>query len=97
MIDNTNSTKQDASQEYRECAGKGCQNIGVHYLKIVFLNKFGWFCASCRDSLIIDKLVDGSLCSSPTTTGQSFERPRQSTVGVVESTKGGTSDGSQQM
>jgi hypothetical protein len=56
-----NSTKQDASQEYKECAGKGCQNMGVHYLKIVFLNKFGWFCDDCKNDLLSDRLADEVL------------------------------------
>jgi hypothetical protein len=51
-----NPIKQEASQEYKECAGKGCQNAGIHYLKIVFLNKRGWFCDSCKSSLIADNL-----------------------------------------
>ena len=42
----------------KECAGKGCRNVGVHYLKIVFLNQSGWFCEGCKKSLIGDKLVE---------------------------------------
>jgi aerobic-type carbon monoxide dehydrogenase small subunit (CoxS/CutS family) len=40
-----------------ECAGKDCKNVGIHYLKIAFLNQFGWFCADCTNGLIEDRLA----------------------------------------
>jgi hypothetical protein len=53
-----NSTKLDPVQEYKECAGKGCRNLGVQYLKVAFLNQCGWFCEGCKNSLIQDRLVE---------------------------------------
>jgi hypothetical protein len=54
-----NSTNQKASQEYKECAGKGCQDAGSYYLKIIYLNKSGWFCELCRNDLMLSGLVKG--------------------------------------
>jgi hypothetical protein len=44
-------------EEDRRCAGKECQGEGIHYLEILYLNKSGWFCESCKDRLISNKLV----------------------------------------
>ena len=44
--------------EYKQCAGKGCRRKGTHYLRIQFLKKYGWFCDSCKEFLIQDKLID---------------------------------------
>jgi len=44
--------------EYKHCVGKGCRRKGIHYLRIQFLNKYGWFCDSCKEFLIQDKLID---------------------------------------
>lgn len=52
-----NSIKQNVSQEYKACAGRGCQNTGIHRLEIRFLHKSGWFCNACKTSLIADNLV----------------------------------------
>jgi hypothetical protein len=43
---------------YKECAGKDCSRQGFYCLRIQFINKYGWFCDSCRNSLIDDKLAD---------------------------------------
>ena len=49
----------DANHRYKkDCAGKGCINEGIHLLKIRFINKAGWFCGYCKDSLLNDNLVD---------------------------------------
>ena len=56
-----NSTKQNASQEYKACGGKGCSQRGIHYLKIRFINRHGWFCDSCKDVLVYDKLADTTI------------------------------------
>ncbi len=56
MMDNMNSIKLDVSARYKECAGKGCQNAGIHCLKVVFVNRVGWFCDSCKSSLMADNL-----------------------------------------
>jgi len=52
-----NSITEDALQEYKQCAGKNCQRIGIHCLKVLYLNKSGWFCDICKDSLLSDSLV----------------------------------------
>jgi hypothetical protein len=46
-------------QEYRydRCAGKNCHNIGIYSLRVVYLNRKGWFCDSCKDGLISAGLV----------------------------------------
>jgi hypothetical protein len=44
-------------KEYKTCAGRECNNIGKNHLMILFINKSGWFCDSCRDSLVNLKLV----------------------------------------
>ena len=52
-----NPSKQGVLQGYKVCAGKGCQNIGIHYLEVQFLHKYGWFCDSCKCTLVADNLV----------------------------------------
>jgi hypothetical protein len=44
-------------QEYNICAGKGCQKTGIHQLHVIYLNRKGWFCNSCKDSLVSEGLV----------------------------------------
>jgi hypothetical protein len=34
------------------CAGKSCQEFGIHLLRVIYLNRLGWFCNSCRDILV---------------------------------------------
>jgi len=51
------SNKKNCLEEYKECAGKECQNLGVHCLKILFLNKRAWFCDSCKDILVASNLA----------------------------------------
>jgi|GraSoiStandDraft_50_1057286.scaffolds.fasta_scaffold5768927_1 hypothetical protein len=57
------STNQK-TQEYKECSGKGCQNAGSYYLKIIYLNKSGWFCKGCRNDLMFSGLVKGPSLES---------------------------------
>jgi hypothetical protein len=37
---------------YDRCSGKGCINTGVTLLKIVYINKTGYFCDSCSEDLL---------------------------------------------
>lgn len=53
-----NSIRSDPIPKYKECAGKNCKSQGVHYLKVAFLNQFGWFCEDCKNGLIGDRLVE---------------------------------------
>jgi hypothetical protein len=61
-----NSTNQKASQEYKECAGKGCQNEGKIELTVQDLNKRGCFCESCAEDLLclglVKQDVDATHC-----------------------------------
>ncbi|MGD9533389.1 MAG: hypothetical protein AB7V56_06435 [Candidatus Nitrosocosmicus sp.] len=51
-IDNTNT------KLIPYCIGKGCKNIGKHYLKIVLINKSAWLCDSCKDDFLQMKLIE---------------------------------------
>ena len=37
---------------YYKCSGKGCTDIGKTLLKIVYINKTGYFCDSCSQDLL---------------------------------------------
>lgn len=52
-----NTPKQGLKQEYKICAGKGCSSLGVYYLKVIYLERSGWFCSSCRNCLVADGLI----------------------------------------
>jgi hypothetical protein len=43
---------QDVSQEYIQCAGKGCENEGKIVLAIQYLKRTGHFCESCAEDLL---------------------------------------------
>ena len=47
----SNNTSDNGVQEYKVCAGKGCNNIGIHNLMIIYINKRGYFCNSCKIEL----------------------------------------------
>jgi|GEM_PF-3581160 len=42
--------------EQKNCAGNCCSNEGVHKLKIIYLNKVGWFCDHCKDDIVKNNL-----------------------------------------
>ena len=44
--------------KYKECAGKRCKNSGNNKLKIKYIQKFGWFCDSCKNGLKKADLID---------------------------------------
>ena len=44
-------------KEDKNCAGNGCINQGKYPLKIIYLNKVGWFCDYCKDQLLKDELI----------------------------------------
>ena len=44
-------------QGIKICAGSGCSNAAKYPLTILYLNKVGWFCGSCRDSLVKDGIA----------------------------------------
>ena len=41
----------------RSCAGRGCRNTGTNLLEILYINKVGWFCNSCKSVLLAENLV----------------------------------------
>jgi len=49
---------------YKECAGRGCSKKGVNHLKILFVNRSGWFCDSCKDTLVSNGLADEAIKES---------------------------------
>jgi hypothetical protein len=50
--------KKSSSQSFNLCAGKECQNIGIHSLEVRYVHKKGWFCDSCTNNLVADNLVE---------------------------------------
>jgi hypothetical protein len=40
------------SEEYKQCAGKGCKEEGKTLLKIKYLQKTGYFCNFCTSELL---------------------------------------------
>jgi len=56
QLTDSNSNNNNNNRIYN-CAGKGCNNIPSHYLKLVLIKKPGWFCRKCRKDLEKDSLV----------------------------------------
>jgi hypothetical protein len=52
-----NFATNDSVQRMRICAGKKCQRQGTRYLEVKYLNKYGWFCDSCMERLLVDGLI----------------------------------------
>ena len=46
-----NNDSNNENDEYKICAGKGCNNIGIHLRKIIYFNKTAYFCDKCIDDL----------------------------------------------
>jgi hypothetical protein len=44
--------------EEHKCASKGCNKKGRHHLRVLYLNKDGYFCDSCKISLLEGNLVE---------------------------------------
>ena len=47
----SNNTIDIKIEEYKTCAGKGCDRIGIHLRKIIYFNKSAYFCDKCIDDL----------------------------------------------
>jgi hypothetical protein len=41
----------------KPCAGKGCRKAGTNSLEVMYIDKIGWFCDSCKTALLKDNLV----------------------------------------
>ena len=46
-----NNTSTNCNREFDECYGMNCNKIGIHFLSILFLDKIGYFCDSCKKDL----------------------------------------------
>lgn len=57
---NAQTSSNNANSQIRiyPCAGKGCKRKGKTYLKILLVNKSGWFCTLCESDLKEIGLVD---------------------------------------
>lgn len=52
-----NNTEYIKTEEFQLCAGKDCNKQGTNSLKIIYINKTGFFCDSCKQDLLALKLV----------------------------------------
>ena len=47
-----NPTYSKREQEYKSiCCGKGCNNVGIYRLRIIYVKKTGLFCSKCKKEL----------------------------------------------
>jgi hypothetical protein len=51
------SFQEERDEQVTICAGKNCDNIAKNRLKILYLNREGWFCQKCANDLIKEDLV----------------------------------------
>ena len=61
MFRNSSSSNNEidsVNKEYKKCAGKDYTNPGINRLKILYINKIGWFCDSCAQTLKNLELVE---------------------------------------
>ncbi|MDR4492432.1 MAG: hypothetical protein R2685_16305 [Candidatus Nitrosocosmicus sp.] len=59
--DNICYNEDKGFQCFGKNAGKNCSNKGTHQLKIIYINKTGWFCDSCKQDLIKLGLVEEEI------------------------------------
>lgn len=55
---NNIANKNSLEYKYTTCFGRNCNNQGKFNLKIILINRRGWFCDSCAKDLISLKLVE---------------------------------------
>ncbi|MDN5868240.1 MAG: hypothetical protein L0H55_12710 [Candidatus Nitrosocosmicus sp.] len=55
---NNSVDKDKFTYKYIQCYGNNCNEIGNNPLKIIFINKVGWFCNICKDDLLKLQLVE---------------------------------------
>jgi hypothetical protein len=53
-----NNDSNNENQVYKKCAGMNCDSIGSNRLKIILINKIGYFCNKCSKDLLQLKLVE---------------------------------------
>ena len=44
-------------QEHKQCACKGCTNIGLRKCNVQYIHKEGWFCEECFKELAKNGLI----------------------------------------
>ncbi|TVP40800.1 hypothetical protein [Candidatus Nitrosocosmicus arcticus] len=57
---NTSNNSLGKELELFKCAGTSCKHTGVIYLQIKYINKSGWFCATCARDLEQNELIEHS-------------------------------------
>jgi hypothetical protein len=53
-----NNDSNNKNEEHKICAGMNCNSTGSNRLKIILINKIGYFCGKCSKDLIDLKLVE---------------------------------------
>jgi hypothetical protein len=53
-----NSDDKYIQDEYKKCAGKGCNHTGNTILRVKFIQKEGMFCKACATDLLKLGLVE---------------------------------------
>lgn len=53
-----NNISNNKNEGYKICAGMNCDSIGSNQLKIILINKIGYFCNKCSKDLLDLKLVE---------------------------------------
>jgi hypothetical protein len=48
-------------EEYIKCTRKGCTDIGVYNLKIIFVNRWAYFCAKHKKELEECGLIESNI------------------------------------
>jgi hypothetical protein len=54
------STSDNMCKEtrYKLCPVRFCNNIGIHFLEVKYIHRYGWFCDHCKESLEVNGLVN---------------------------------------
>ena len=58
--DSNNNIQNKTTKFKTSCDGKDCNNAASYYLKIVLINKSGYFCDACKKSLETIGLVEST-------------------------------------
>ena len=48
--------------KFKQCAANDCTKPGIHSLTVLYLNKTGYFCESCKNELLKEGLVIDCKC-----------------------------------
>lgn len=47
--------------EFSVCAGRSCNNKGIHPIRIIYINKTGFFCDNCKKDIEYLGLAEDNL------------------------------------